>query len=160
MVGKGLKAAQIIAAALWGINLVAALLITETQDVLAPLLLSAPACAEKVIAVPEIGGTAVSAVLGIVSALIVCRSKVRHTRLKSVLLAVVQALCAPVSVLSSSLFTMSVAYQHGVEYLARYSALARLFNLSSLVFAAPAAILFIFSLGRYFDAKKRCEAAE
>lgn len=160
MVSKGLKAAQITAAALWAANLAAVLLITEAQDILAPLLLSAPDCAEKIIPVPQLAGAAISVVFGIVSALIVCLSAVRGTRLKSVLLAVVYALGAPLSGLFSTFYTTLIPGRYGVEYLATYSALTRLCSVASLIFAAPAAILFLFSLGRYFDAEKRCESAE
>ena len=160
MISKGLKAAQITSAALWGANLAAVLLITAAQENLVPVLLGTSAYAEKALPVPQIAGAAISVVFGIISTLIVCLSAVRRTRLKSILLAVVYAMGAPLSILSSTVFTSLIANRRGVEYVATYAALTRLFSIASLIFSAPAAILFLFSLGRYFDAGRHSEAAE
>ena len=164
MVSKGIKTAQIIAAALWTAGIGAVLLIMKYQDVLIPVLYgNTELSTEKVLPLSAIMSASLLAVLGIVSACIVCFSRASRTKLKAVIIALVYGLLTPVNAVVSWLLNTAYlntrAQTFGGAFVAKYSILNSIINLFSLLFLAPAAILFLFSLGRYFDAERHCEAA-
>ena len=131
---------------------------TAAQNVFLPRGMTSFATGERVLPLPGIVNSAFFAVLGLVSACIVCFSKARHTKLKTILLTAVYFSFAPFNIIFSRQYTLNLAYNYSSELLGRYSILDSYMSAFGLLFTLPATILFFFSLGRYFYADRLSEA--
>ena len=160
MVNKGIKVLQITAAALWTACLGVVLLLTAFQDVLIPAIYDTyDVEVARIVPVDSIVSAALCAALGIVSACIVCKSEVKHTRRKAVVLTAVYAALTLPNVIISTLSSYFIS-QKGIEYARGYSLLSNMITIASYLFTAVTGILFLLSLGGYFNAEKRASAAQ